>query len=261
MKKIALFIPVFNEAEALNCVLGSIPTEISGRKVDIIVVDDCSIDDSFRIARRFTKHVIRLEENRGVGATTRKGFEYISALGGYDFVLKMDGDGQHNVDFLCKMVDALENQNDVVVCSRFHQNSDQSHTPSDRILLNSLFSKTVSDITGWKITDARSGYMGFHFNDVKRIAQDIIVPRYGIPMEILLRIWNFKRHARVVEFAHPAVYGGDISSKLENKYITEDHADKARRFSDAITALLSVMEDIKMPREHLLGVYGLMVAA
>jgi glycosyltransferase involved in cell wall biosynthesis len=259
MERIALFIPVYNEEQTLESVLERIPKSILSHPVDLIIVDDNSSDRSAEIANRFTRHLIVSEENCGVGVSTRKGFCYIAERQDYKYVLKMDGDGQHMLHFLPQIVGKLKKSADVVICSRFHPLSDQTHTPVDRILLNMIFTEMLRKITGWNLTDVRSGYMGFHAEDIRQFAEDIIVPRYGIPMEILLRLWALKPKANVCELPHPAIYGGDISDKLKEKYSTEVLVQKGDRLQMAYASLLSVVQSLEIPRERILEMNGFAV--
>lgn len=248
-KKIAIFIPVYNEAEALEKTLCQIPSKVLGYETEIIVADDCSNDDSVKIARNFTDHIIVMEKNTGVGATTKKGFEYISKMDYFDFVVKFDGDEQHQLHFIPQVIAHLIERNDIVICSRFHPLSDQMNTPLDRILLNMIFTEMLRKITGWNLTDVRSGYMGFRADLIKRIAPKLIVERYGIPMEILLRIWKEMPDAVVSEIPHPAIYGGDISKRLQKKYSSEEISQKSSRLQEAYSALLTVVEDMELTKE------------
>ena len=256
MDRIALFIPVFNEEEALGKLLERIPVRIGETPLVPVIVDDGSTDHTFEIAREFTPHVVRLDENCGVGRSTRVGFEYVNSLGEFNYVLKMDGDGQHSPDYLEEMVSHLDRDADVVVCSRFHADSDQANTPLDRILLNRTFSELIAQVTGWTITDCRSGYMGFQGHYIARIAHRIVVRRYGVPMEILVRIWRENRTARVVEIVHPAIYGGDVSKKLVTKYAIENSVAKSERVKEAYLALLMVLEDLGVARDDLFCCQG-----
>lgn len=248
--KVVLFVPVYNEAETLFEVLSQLPQSIRGIPVDIVVADDCSVDDSAAVARKFTPHVISSKENLGVGAITRKGLCYISDRRGYGKVIKLDGDGQHDVNKVPFVEMALDNHR-VVVCSRFHPESDQSNTPVDRILLNLVFANILRRITQWSITDARSGFMGFCFEDVSAIASQLIVERYGIPMELLLRIWHRNQRASFCEIPHPALYGGDISEKMKKKYSFEKLDQKSDRLRIAYEALLAVILDLGLSKELL----------
>lgn len=255
MSKIALFIPVFNEEEKLEENLARIPEHINGYATELIIVDDCSTDRSAEIAKKFTPHIISLPKNSGVGVATRTGFRYIAERQGYHRIIKFDADGQHDLSFLAEVDEAL-NDHDIVICSRFHPHSNQTHTPTDRILLNMIFVEMLRKITGWKLTDVRSGFMGFHFEDIRAIASDIIVPRYGIPMELILRLWARKPDASVHEIPHPAVYGGDISNRLRRKYSSERVTEKADRLHMAYEALLLVVESLDIPRERILEMNG-----
>lgn len=285
MSRIAVFIPVRNEEQTLAELLRNIPSEIHGDEIVPVVVDDCSSDRSAEIANLFTPYVIstvndvgveqkkkrlrvfdnlwknfnlkkKNQEGRGVGVTTKKGFQYVLDLGDFDFLVKLDGDGQHDPDFLPEMVEHLKKGSDVVICSRFHPLSDQTHTPRDRILLNTIFTEMVRKITSWDLTDVRSGYMGFCMGLIKKITPRMIVRGYGVPMEILIRAWNEKPEAKITEIPHPAIYGGKISLKLQTKYKEERIKDQALRVQQAYAALLEVIEDLNIPQEKILRVNG-----
>ncbi len=254
-KKIAIFVPVHNESEKLAHTLERIPDVLNGSPTEIVVVDDGSTDGSADIARKFTSHVVALPENRGVGVATRTGLMYIAERGGYRFVIKFDADGQHNLEFLPAVENALHTC-DAIVCSRFHPSSDQTYTPPDRILLNMLFVEMLRKITGWNLTDVRSGYMGFQFEDIRAFASDIIVEQYGVPMELLLRLWRRRPDAFVYEIPHPAMYDRRISSRLNAKYSSETISHQADRLKMGYEALLSVIVDLEITKEHLLTING-----
>lgn len=282
MSRIAILIPAHNEAESLAKVLRQIPSEIDGNKVTQIVVDDCSTDGTGEIACRFTSHVInsdwgnndhwagyyaakkiirrmllKKKKGNGVGITTRKGFEYIISLGKFDWLIKLDGDGQHDTRFLPQVVRSLKEGSDLVICSRFHPLSDQTYTPFDRSLLNSTCTEWVKKITNWKLTDVRSGYMGFRMDLIEQITSRMIVMGYGAPMEILIRIWDKEPHVKITEIPHPAIYGGEgFSHRLTEKYKKERIKDQAIRLQQAYIALLAVLDDLNIPRETILRENG-----
>jgi len=257
IKRIAVFIPVYNEEETIAEVLAAIPKKVFDYKTIIITADDCSTDKSADIISEFTPFVMRLKKNGGVGVSTKAGLQYAAKMGiDFDYLIKFDADGQHDLQHIPHIIAELENGADMVICSRFHPLSDQSHTPVDRVLLNGIFTEMIRKITGWNITDVRSGYMGLKFSLVKDVAPKMIVERYGVPMEIILRIWNIKKDAIVHEIPHPALYGSDISEKLSEKYSSEQLYDKATRLQEAYNALLSVINDLKIPREYILRMNG-----
>src|SRR5690606_26840246 len=86
-------IPVYNEEANLEPVLAEILRHAPG---DVLVVDDGSTDRTPELLDRFTPdvRVIRHERNRGYGAGLKSAFE-ATVAGGYDGLVTLDCDGQH----------------------------------------------------------------------------------------------------------------------------------------------------------------------
>lgn len=246
--RICLFCPVYNEEQTMAGILERIPSKIDGVPVELYIVDDGSQDKSAQIARQFTDNVIVLPCNMGVGTATKVGLQAIVQNGGgpTDCVIKFDADGQHDVSLIATVYRLLREKYDVVTCSRFHPQSDQSSTPLDRLLLNMTFANAFKVITGIGLSDVRTGFMGFRMELVQRIAGQLIVERYGIPIELLLRIWKAKTEASFCEVPHPAMYYRNISEKLNTRYSTEDLHAKSRRVADAYCAMLRVLQDLNL---------------
>jgi glycosyltransferase involved in cell wall biosynthesis len=243
--RLPVFIPAFMEQETIGRVLESIPPQIGVYTTTPVVVDDCSTDATVRIARGYTRHVVVLERNAGVGAATKRGFEYIAQkFPDSDYLIKLDGDGQHDPKLFPRIFRCLQTGSDLVIASRFHADSNDEAAPLDRVLLNRMFASALRELTGWGITDARSGYMGIRMKFVREMAPCLIVQRYGIPMEIALRIWAKNPAARVTELPHPALYGPNISRKLKEKYAAEQITEQSSRILAAYEALLLVLQDL-----------------
>lgn len=85
-----LAIPVFNEERYVARVLAS----VLERTRDVLVIDDGSSDATPTILGRFPVDVIRHSENRGYGRSMQDSFSW-AALRGYDWVITMDCDEQH----------------------------------------------------------------------------------------------------------------------------------------------------------------------
>ena len=88
-----IVIPAFNEQRNIGCVLRDVKETLP--EVDILVVNDCSADDTAAEARGVAGvKVVDLPCNLGVGGAMQTGFKYALA-GGYDYAVQIDGDGQH----------------------------------------------------------------------------------------------------------------------------------------------------------------------
>ena len=126
MKKLVI-IPAYNESESIKNTVEEIKNKAQG--FDYVVVNDCSKDDTQKIC----------EEN------------------GYDLAVQVDGDGQHNPEFLIKMAEYLQNNSvDMVIGSRFIEKEGFQSSGARRIGIK-YFTILIKLLTGVKITDPTSG--------------------------------------------------------------------------------------------------------
>jgi glycosyltransferase involved in cell wall biosynthesis len=107
--QIGIIIPAYNEAATI----GSVVFSVSKLGVPI-VVDDGSSDGTGYLAQEAGAFVVRHDVNRGYDQTLNSGFIYANKSG-YEYVVTMDADGQHDPHTLNKFVKALNNGADVVV--------------------------------------------------------------------------------------------------------------------------------------------------
>ncbi len=263
--KVAILVPAYNNARTLPNLIGSIQNIAKKMFPEdnfyISVADDGSTDETNAAldiclkAVNSSKSNVRLNAdswsvNEGVGAITKKGLEIIAGSDKkIDFLIKIDGDGQHDPALLPAILVKLRGNADLVIASRFHRSSGQINTPLDRALLNRVFAGLIKEITGWEISDSRSGFMGMKWRHAKNMAPYLITRRYGIPMEIILRLWKMKPEARVEEVPHPALYGGQsLTEEHRRRYRDggETIEQKSARVAEAYAAVLRVLEDMKV---------------
>lgn len=110
-------VPAFNEEASLGGVLAEIQAALPG--VQILVVSDGSKDRTVEVARSAGVHVLDLPHNMGVGGAVQAGFQH-AIRNGFDYVLRMDGDGQHPPGEAGKLIARMaESGADLVVGSRF----------------------------------------------------------------------------------------------------------------------------------------------
>jgi glycosyltransferase involved in cell wall biosynthesis len=112
-----VFIPAWNEEENLPGVLAELRAGLPD--TDVLVVDDGSTDATAEVARGHGAHVLAFGENRGLRAGIAAGYAYAEEHG-YEFVGRVDADGQHPVDELARLLALVKsNDADVAVGSRF----------------------------------------------------------------------------------------------------------------------------------------------
>jgi glycosyltransferase involved in cell wall biosynthesis len=123
---------------------------------DIVVIDDGSEDDTGTLARRAGAVVLRHTCNLGIGAAVQTGFLY-ALQEGYDFVVRNDGDGQHDPKQIPLLLEPLQkDEADIVVGSRFLAREGYQSTFVRRVGIFIL--GIVSTLVGTRITDPTSGY-------------------------------------------------------------------------------------------------------
>ena len=116
-KRLLILIPAFNEESAVAGVVGEVRSSVPG--TPILVVDDCSVDATRTVARTAGAQVLALPHHLGLGACVQAGYRLAYELG-YDYVIRVDGDGQHDPRDIPTILKALEQGDcEMVIGSRF----------------------------------------------------------------------------------------------------------------------------------------------
>ena len=151
-QKIYIVIAAHNEARHLGHLLKKL-TQITNK---IIVLDDGSTDSTTKIASRYTKHCLRHQNNLGKGASMRTGADYAFNKLRADYVIFMDGDGQHDPDDL-QYFFALIKQNQAPQLILGLRNLKQGMALG-RVLGNRAISFLIWLLYDFYISDSLSGY-------------------------------------------------------------------------------------------------------
>lgn len=159
--KTLVIIPVYNEAASIEQIILDI--SIEHPEYDILMVNDCSTDDSGKIAEATRQAaVINLPFNLGIGGAVQTGFMYAREKG-YDIALQFDGDGQHKVSEISKLVRMIEKgKADVVIGSRFNKKSDGFTTHFMRRMGIKIFQLVSYMMIRQRITDHTSGFRAYN---------------------------------------------------------------------------------------------------
>lgn len=175
-----------------------------GATLDVLVVDDGSTDGTGRAARDAGATVVRHETNRGKGAALRTGFAHALDRG-YDAVITMDGDLQHDPAAIPAFLAALEaGSGDIVIGTRMRA---VGGMPRIRIWTNRTTSRVVSRLAGRTIPDSQSGYRAMRTEVVRDLP--LVTSRYDTESEILIRAG--RRGARIASIPIESIYGSGVS--------------------------------------------------
>ncbi len=175
--KIFIVIPAHQEEERI----GNVIKDVIKTKFPIIVVDDGSKDNTFKVASKFKVTTLRHKVNLGKGAAMKTGAEAAFQMGA-DAIIFMDSDEQHAVSDLPHFIEALEKDNfDVIFGSR-----NLSHgVPLVRYMGNKFASLLVSLLFGIYVSDLLCGYRGLSKKGFKKIYWES--KGYGVETEMAAR--------------------------------------------------------------------------
>lgn len=178
-----VILPAFNEENKIGKLIKEIKKQ--NLLLDILVVDDGSLDKTQEAIRQHNVRLITHTKNLGKGTSLRDGFnEAIEKK--YDFVITMDSDGQHNPEELKKFLEKESATNaDVIVGNRLY---DPKNMPLVRKITNTLMSKIISKICKQEIPDSQSGYRLIKTEVIKKI--NLTSQRYDIESELLIKSAN-----------------------------------------------------------------------
>ncbi len=167
--KILVIIPAYNEEGSIGKVVEEVKTH--SLRVDILIVNDGSIDFTSDRARKSGVIVLDLPFNLGIGGAMQAGFRYAFEKG-YDIAIQVDADGQHDPKEIPKLLHALTDRRaDMVIGSRFLGDSEFKSSTVRRIGI-SIFSRVISMIVGQKITDPTSGFRAANRKAIQLFASD-----------------------------------------------------------------------------------------
>ena len=123
------------------------------------MVDDCSSDDTVAEAERAGARVLRLPHHLGLGGAVQAGYKLAFELG-YEYVIRIDGDGQHDPGDVRRIYDELrESGVEMVIGSRFITNHGYQ-TTFLRGLVIRFFRLMLRPILGHPVRDPTSGFVG-----------------------------------------------------------------------------------------------------
>jgi glycosyltransferase involved in cell wall biosynthesis len=162
LKRLTVVVPAYNEEANIERVIGELRSvELAPVRLEVVVVNDGSVDGTSKAARRAGAKVINMPFNQGIGVTVQTGFVY-AADSDSDFAVQFDGDGQHIASELRSLLQPLiKGEADVVVGSRFMENAAEGVRTSTSWLRYAgigILSFTIRVLTGRNIRDVTSGF-------------------------------------------------------------------------------------------------------
>jgi len=158
--KVLVIIPAYNESASISYVVELINAHLPAN-FDLLVIDDGSDDMTGDICRMRGVKVITHVFNMGYGAALKTGYQYASKKG-YDIVIQLDADGQHDISNITKLYERLleDDAPDIVIGSRFLDGAQSFYTPAYKRFVIAWFRFLIKLTSRINITDPTSGLQG-----------------------------------------------------------------------------------------------------
>ncbi|MDR2399515.1 MAG: glycosyltransferase [Endomicrobium sp.] len=208
--KTVVMIPTYNEAPNIKLMVEDVLN--CGADVDVLVVDDMSPDETYKIVEELSNinnkvHLLLRKEKKGRGYAGKDGF--LKALDmGADYIVEMDGDGSHSPKYIPGFLKTIQDC-DVVIGSRYVNGGKDEERSLIRQLVSSFSRRYLSFVLGIKIEDTTSGYRMFKRAALVKFASKLTASDPFIVTEVLYKIK--KNNLKVIEY--PIVFLTRFSGK------------------------------------------------
>jgi len=155
--QLMILVPAYNEEGAIGDVVEAVKQVMPGTR--ILVVDDCSKDGTVWRARAAGAGVLPLPHHLGLGGCVQAGYKLAFELG-YEYVIRVDGDGQHDARDIPKVFETLcQSGCEMVIGSRYVDGTGGG-TSWLRAAGIRFFRLVLRPILGKPVRDPTSGFVG-----------------------------------------------------------------------------------------------------
>jgi dolichol-phosphate mannosyltransferase len=218
---IAAVVPCYRVEREIQTVLQTMPGYIN----HIIVVDDASPDATAELVANAAQNdhrilLIRHSSNQGVGGAMVTGYRKALKLGA-QIVVKIDGDGQMDVEYLPRLLQPLiEGKADYTKGNRFRDFKSLRHMPFIRRVGNMGLGFLAKAATGyWNIFDPTNGFNAIRSESLAQLPLDRIDRSYYFETSMLAHLYMIG--AVVKDVPMPARYQGEVSNLLIHRILIQ----------------------------------------
>jgi len=193
--KISCVIPAYNESQNIITVVNKVKPLVD----EVVVIDDCSGDNTYELAKTTTAIVLRHPINRGQGAALQTGDQYALDHGA-DIVVHFDADDQFKAEEIKDLIKPIiENKADAVFGSRFLGSANFPYVK--RVVIMPL-ARLINRFFGITLSDPQSGFRALN----RQTLSQIKIENRGMAhcSEILYK--TFKSGAHIIEVPITVTY-------------------------------------------------------
>lgn len=202
VKKLSVIIPCYNESKTLALIVKEVlASDIGSTKKELVIIDDCSKDNSREIITKLEKQYPEVKGvfqsmNQGKGAALKRGFRESTG----DVVIVQDADREYDPRDYGKMLDIFrEGRADVVFGSRFSGGAPRRVVYLANTIANKMMSGMSALLSGLFVSDIHTCYIMFDGDWIRAKAPKLQSKRFGFNPEIVAKIAKEKETLRICE--------------------------------------------------------------
>jgi glycosyltransferase involved in cell wall biosynthesis len=151
-----ILVPAYNEARVIGRVIGELKLHFS----NVLVIDDCSSDNTRFESILKGALVVRHPINLGQGAALQTGMEY-ALSNGAQAIITFDSDGQHRVEDAILIANIIDRDGKEAICGSRFLGIEADNMPLSKKITLKMATIFTKIITGMSVTDAHNGLRGF----------------------------------------------------------------------------------------------------
>ena len=165
---LTVLIPAFNEENTIKKVIDEIPEKIPlVDKIEVMVVDDGSSDNTLKISKEAGARVISFKKNQGRAKAVSEGFKRFLQSGS-DILVLTDADDQYDSGEIPLIVKPITDESaDMVLGDR--QVKKLEHMKFGNKIGNRMVTKTLSSLINMEISDGQSGFRAYTRETVAKL--------------------------------------------------------------------------------------------
>ncbi|HUY91131.1 MAG TPA: glycosyltransferase family 2 protein [Pirellulales bacterium] len=206
---VLVVMPAYNAARTLEQTVADIPTNAL---TEIVVVDDCSRDETVQVAERLGLHVLRHANNRGYGGNQKTCYEYALSTAA-DVIVMLHPDYQYDSRVVPLAVKLIElGICDVVLGSRIRTRAEAlaGGMPLIKYIANRVLTTIQNISLGQNLADFHSGFRAYRREVLERVNSDVCSDDFVFDGQFLVQCVNLG--FRLGDLPVPVRYFDEASS-------------------------------------------------
>ncbi len=207
-RKVAVVLPAYNAARTLRRTVAEIPHDIVD---DVILIDDCSRDDTITVARELGLHIVCHPANRGYGGNQKSCYE-AALTRGADIVVMLHPDYQYSPRLVRAMAAMIASGHyDAVFASRIlGQGALAGGMPLYKYIANRLLTAFQNVVMGQKLSEYHTGYRAWSRTVLERLPLRTCSDDFVFDNQMVAQTAWFE--FRIGEISCPTRYFAEASS-------------------------------------------------